>query len=73
MTDPTETCERCQMKLPRSWGVMVPGVRGSLAWRCAACLPPADLLILGLVRARDEVITIRKQRLAGGGSVPTSG
>lgn len=50
-----ETCERCQMKLPESWGTFVAGVRGSTAWRCAACLPTA-----GKEGEREEIIKIRK-------------
>ncbi len=54
-----ETCERCQMKLPETWGTFDVGVRGGIAWRCAACRP-----IERLAGEREEIIKIRKARYA---------
>lgn len=61
--DATQTCERCQMKLHENLGTFTPGVRGSMAWRCAACLPiegPSGRLM------REHIIMLRRQRRGGG-------
>lgn len=34
-----EYCERCGIKAAADFGTYAPGVRGSMAWRCAACRP----------------------------------
>jgi hypothetical protein len=55
-------CERCQMKLPEYLGTYTPGIRGSMAWRCAVCLPiegPSGRLL------RDKVVSLRKAHLKG--------
>ncbi len=56
---PIQTCERCQMKLHENLGTFTPSVRGSMAWRCAACLPiegPSGRLM------REHIVMLRKAR-----------
>ncbi len=47
------------MKLHENLGTFTPSVRGSMAWRCAACLPiegPSGRLM------REHIVMLRKAR-----------
>lgn len=54
-----QACEKCQMRLHENMGTFLPGIRGSMAWRCAAChhIEGAS----GRMK-REEVIRLRKAR-----------
>ena len=68
--DESETCERCQMRLPQHLGTYTPGIRGSMAWRCAVCLPvtTASGRIL-----REEVVRKRKAHWQAVTPAPAAG
>lgn len=58
----TETCERCQMKMPERLVTFDIGVRGGVAARCAACRPCGET-VEEQEANRLEVVAMRKAKL----------